>query len=488
MRTTAYLIVWMLAAAGAPTFSQVWPLGADLVTSGEPTDRLFGQTVAVLDFDGDGDLEIAVGDPRAVDANGDDRPIVRIFAETQFGWQAFHSFDLGGRVDLGSALAAGDFDEDGRDDLLIGAPGFGSGGGAVYLMRHTSPTVIVIETVVSNGGESGGRCGTSLAVGDFDDDGNLDFATGCPLATFDGFTDVGRIQVFRGFGTGVFSGGFLSQNSPDIAGGPEPGDLFGFSVAVGNFNGDDFDDLAIGVPGEDVDGGVDTGAIHVLYGSGTGLSGSGSQLWHQGSTGVPGVSGDDDDFGWSLAAGDFDRLGFLPPLFDDLAIGIPGDAENPGGSVLVLYGSVAGLTTDGVQSLTATNLAPPTQPGVDHRLGARLVAGKLDDGSTTDLVITAEGGPGFPISFDGSVCIVYGTGGQGIGPQSSCFSGGDDELPGADGADFGAGLAIGKIDGPSAPPSLLIGSPESATVYVLHHALFADGFELGYAGRWVSND
>lgn len=488
MRTTAYLVVWMLAAAGAPTFSQVWPLGAELITSGEATDRLFGQAIVMLDFDGDGDLEAAVGDPKAVDANGDSRPIVRIFVETQFGWQAFHGFDLGGPVDLGSALAAGDFDEDGRDDLLMGAPGFGSGGGAVYLMRHTSPTNVVVETVVSNGGESGGRCGTSLAVGDFDGDNNLDLATGCPLATFNGFTDVGRIQVFRGFGTGVFSAGFLSQDSPDIAGGPEPGDLFGFSLATGNFNADTYDDLAIGVPGEDVDGGVDTGAIHVLYGSGTGLSGTGSQLWHQGSTGVPGVSGDDDGFGWSLAAGDFDRLGGIQPVLEDLAIGIPDDAENPGGSVLVLYGSLSGVVTDGAQTLTSAGLAPPEQPSSGHRLGARLLAGKLDDDTTTDLVITAEGGPGFPNLFEGSVCVVYGTAGQGLGPQSSCFAGNGAELPGSGDAHFGVGLALGRIAGPSAPASLLIGSPESTTVYVLHHALFADGFELGYAGRWISTD
>ena len=48
-------------------------------------------------------------------------------------------------------------------------------------------------------------------------------------------------------------------------------DLFGYSLAAGDFNGDDFDDLAVGVVGEDVavfqGDAANAGAINVLYGS-----------------------------------------------------------------------------------------------------------------------------------------------------------------------------------------------------------------------------
>jgi FG-GAP repeat len=55
-----------------------------------------------------------------------------------------------------------------------------------------------------------------------------------------------------------------------------------------DFNGDGAADLAIGVPGEDLDGGLTSaGGVQVLYGSAFGLSGSGSQFFAQGADGVP---------------------------------------------------------------------------------------------------------------------------------------------------------------------------------------------------------
>ena len=47
----------------------------------------------------------------------------------------------------------------------------------------------------------------------------------------------------------------------------EPRDLFGTAVTTGDFDGDRFDDLAVGVPAEDIDGDTDAGAVNVIYGS-----------------------------------------------------------------------------------------------------------------------------------------------------------------------------------------------------------------------------
>ena len=59
-----------------------------------------------------------------------------------------------------------------------------------------------------------------------------------------------------------------------------------FASPSADFNGDGFDDLAIGAPGESRSGRSHAGAVHVLYGSGAGFSGSNSQLWDQDRPGI----------------------------------------------------------------------------------------------------------------------------------------------------------------------------------------------------------
>ena len=52
---------------------------------------------------------------------------------------------------------------------------------------------------------------------------------------------------------------------------PESGDGFGSSVAAGDFNGDGFDDLIVGSPGESVNGLENAGIITISYGTANGL-------------------------------------------------------------------------------------------------------------------------------------------------------------------------------------------------------------------------
>ena len=94
-----------------------------------------------------------------------------------------------------------------------------------------------------------------------------------------------------------------------------------------DFNGDGFADLAVGAPGEGVTLRAmppvavnDAGAVNVLYGSAVGLTAQIDQLWSQAPTNVLDVPEKGDDFGASLAWGDFDGDGF-----DDLAVGVPNE-------------------------------------------------------------------------------------------------------------------------------------------------------------------
>ncbi len=470
----------LLALANMPVAAEIDPYRATTLVAPGSDPGAFGVAVELLDFDGDGDLEIAVSDPSDALSDEAGRGVVHVFHRTPTGWQELNTFDLlNDRVGFGLRLASGDFDGDGRDDLLIGAPQTNSGGGAVYLVRHTSPTVIIQDGLIVNGGASGGGCGSSLAVGDFNDDGSLDFATGCPQASFDAFTGVGRVQVGLGFGNGSFNMGFLSQATPDVGGGPETGDRFGAALAAGDFDCNAVDDLAIGAPNESVDGAIETGVVHVLFGSqANGLTGTGSRLLRQGVDGLPGTAGNDDHFGSSLAAADFDDSVFVP--CDDLAIGIPDDLENPGGAVLVLPSAAA----TGAELLTIADFPqqPSLYPGArgpdqNGRLGAVLATARLGRSGHPDLLIGVEGWAAFlGGEQSGLVCVAYADGTSVLAQGQRCFSG-PQVAPGeAEDTDFGMAMAVGELDA-EAGPELVIGESGRNRVYVLPDGLFRDGFE-----------
>ena len=88
--------------------------------------------------------------------------------------------------------------------------------------------------------------------------------------------------------------------------------LFGMTFDAGaapptvyaDFNGDGFDDLAVGVPHEDIGTINAAGAVNVIYGSSRGLSSTAllpttpdDQFWHQNSSGILDIAEDSDFFG-----------------------------------------------------------------------------------------------------------------------------------------------------------------------------------------------
>jgi hypothetical protein len=68
---------------------------------------------------------------------------------------------------------------------------------------------------------------------------------------------------------------------------------------ITDFNGDGFEDLAIGVPGEGVGSTISAGAVNVIYGSASGLSATTipDQIWTQDSANVDDFSESGDSFG-----------------------------------------------------------------------------------------------------------------------------------------------------------------------------------------------
>lgn len=178
------------------------------------------------------------------------------------------------------------------------------------------------------------RSGAS-AEGDFDGDDLEDLVASSPE------TDCQKGVVYVVDGTGTTT--TWTEDTTGILGTAGCGDYFGATLAVGDFDGDGFDDLAIGTPGGDDSGETDSGSIHLIYGSATGLTTTGDQIWHQDSAGIEGASEDYDSMGDALAVGDFNCDGY-----DDLAIGVPREdvlGSTDAGAVNVIYGSSTGLST-----------------------------------------------------------------------------------------------------------------------------------------------
>jgi len=272
--------------------------------------------------------------------------------------------DIAEEGDLfGDTLAAGDFNGDGFDDLAVGVPGEGigdpviPGAGAVNVLYGSVTSLSSTgdqfwhqnSSGIEGTAEALDSFGDALAAGDFNNDGSDDLAVGVFGEDIGIISDAGAVNVLYGSSpSGLSSTGdqLWHQDSSGILDTAEEGDLFGDTLAAGDFNGDGSDDLAVGVSREDIGIISDAGAVNVLYGSATGLSSTGDQFWHQDSSGILDTAEEGDSFGSALAVGDFDGDGS-----DDLAVGVPFEGiGNPiiwcAGAVSVLYGSaVSGLSS-----------------------------------------------------------------------------------------------------------------------------------------------
>jgi hypothetical protein len=144
-----------------------------------------------------------------------------------------------------------------------------------------------------------------------------------------------------------------------------------------DFNGDGYGDTAFSAGNATVSGKKEAGQIVALYGSANGVTSSNRKTVSQNTTGVPGSAETGDGFGWVSAYGDFNADGF-----DDLAVSASYedvDGDTDGGTVLILWGSSAGLTG-------GTTIKDPAVSSHD-RWGHTLAAGDFDGDGKDDLAV-----------------------------------------------------------------------------------------------------
>jgi FG-GAP repeat protein len=319
-----------------------------------------------------------------------------------------------------------DFNGDGYADAAIGAPGENSAEGAVTVLYGTSsgPSNATVEFIqqghdgVLDSDEKHDSFGGALAFGDFDDDGFTDLAVGVPNEDTGGHEDGGAVSVLYGSGAGLIptrNNDFFTQNVSGIGAGVDEEDLFGWALAAGDFDADGVDDLAISAPNEDMTwlgGGEDAGEVYILAGAaGTGLHTT-NKTFSESLIGMccENDAEEDDQFGWSLTAGNFGK-----GRPDDLAIGVPGEGDEKSGAVVVVYGVAGvGLDTPGNQEFTQES------PGMccslsedDDRMGWSVAAGNFGNSKQDDLAIgvpfESVGKASQGLDNAGAVQVLYGS-------------------------------------------------------------------------------
>jgi hypothetical protein len=476
------------------------------------------RVLATGDFDGDGADDLAAGMPH-------DNGIVGFEIENCGAVVVRHGVPGGGLAtdladtflsqltggspdpaeaedNFGGALAACDFNADGFDDLAVGIPNedvngvsdagavqiyYGSGAG----LGTAGPFLTQATAGIPGDPEPSEFLGFSLACGRFDGDGFADLAIGVPHESIGDQAIAGAVVVVHGAAGGLdpSSAVFLSQDTGPMQGTAELGDEFGFALAVGNFDSDGHDDLAIGIPGEDSEltpiGA--RGAVAILFGNANPFPFGGNILLTEDELGGGRRNG--DRFGEALAAGDFDGN-----LFDDLAIGSPSEIDEEVGAdvgqVIVRY---HGPGAPAPRVWTEDDVHGVGSSEAGDRFGFALASGDFDGDGRDDLAI---GGPGESVLVpqDGMVTVVMGSPTGITNLRRMGLAAGFHGNPGVQNQanrNYGSAVATGDFDG-DGYADLSIGAPNEneneiadvGAIVVLFGSLFADGFEVQNTGFW----
>ncbi len=238
-----------LGGVGGPSTTPAWSAAASAGCD------FGGQLGRLGDVNGDGFDDIVIADDCAqVQAFGDGQVHVWYGQANVSALPAVapwtYTTGLSNAATGSSVAGAGDVNGDGFADLIVGAIGYGSGGGALLFMGSgaglaAAPVVILTEA------QSGASAGSDVAAaGDVNGDGFSDVLVGAQ--EYDALiagTSAGRVQLFLGTGSTVP----LSTTAAWTGYGNVAYDQLGTAVAgLGDVDGDGYPDIAAGAPTADV--------------------------------------------------------------------------------------------------------------------------------------------------------------------------------------------------------------------------------------------
>ena len=380
-------------------------------------------------------------------------------------------FTIGGGWDRvgASVSAAGDVNGDGIADVIVGVPGefgddkyedgvgrgyviFGKAGGYTDINLYGLPEAKGF-TIVGDA-EYDSAASAVAGAGDINGDGFDDVIIGA-ASNDDGGTSAGDAYVIfgkaGGFGTkGVVNVASLNGADGFAIQGDAAYDRAGTSVdALGDINGDGFDDIIVGAPGGS-DGGDHAGEAYVLYGKRTGFGARVDLTSLSPAAGFV-IQGDQagDYAGWSVAcAGDLNGDGFA-----DIVVGakLGNNGGFDAGEAYVIFGSAGGFGRIDLTNTTswAGYIIQGDVEG-DQAGFSVASAGDVNGDGFDDLIVGAprndvagdNSGSSYVIFGEKPTANVYRNGteiGQtihgGFGDDTLNGKGGDDVLLGAEGDD-----------------------------------------------------